>query len=130
MITKENLVATYHAWEQQTQREGRAIQEGNWRLVGECQLTKLELQKRIIRLTEPAKAEDAAAGLDPKEFNLEVCRIVSGLVALETRNAELLSDCRQQATSQMAELDHACRNLKRVQRFYGQPSRAAWHSYS
>lgn len=130
MIAKENLVAAYDAWEQQTQREGLAIQAGNWRLVSECQQTKLELQGRIIQLTEAANTEVVAAGLNPKDFEPKIDRIVSGLVALETRNAELLCDRRQQAAAQLAELDHAGRNLKRVQKFYRQPSPVAWHSYS
>ena len=130
MIANKELVAAYDAWEKWTQREGTAIQDGNWRLVGECQKSKLELQDTIIRLTAAASTEVANAGLDPHAFDQNIRRIVSSLVALESRNAELLAARRQAARCQIAEIDHTCRNRKRVQRFYGQPSHVAWQSYS
>lgn len=130
MIAKENLVAAYDAWERWTESEGQAIQAGNWQRVSECQTTKRELQGRIVHLTEAANAESAQAGLDPKDFEPHLRRIVNGLIALETRNAELLAARRQTAAVQMADLDHAGRNLRQVQKSYGQPARAAWHSYS
>ena len=130
MIAKENLVEAYDSWERWTQREGLAIQAGNWPLVGECQKAKLDLQGQIIRLTEAANYGRVEAGLWSKDLTEDLGRIVDGLITLETRNADLLAAHRQTASSQLAELSHAACNLKRVQKSYGQPSQTAWHSYS
>ena len=130
MIANENLVEAYDSWERWTQREGLAIQAGNWRLVSECQKAKLELQGHIIRLTEAARSGRTEAGLASNDFAENLGRIVNGLITLETRNANLLAAHRQSVSSQLAELSHASCNLKRVQKSYGQPSPAAWHSYS
>ena len=130
MMARKQLVAAYDSWEQWTQIEGVAIQEGNWRRVQQCQAMKLELQGCIIRLTDAVKAECAKAGLEAKDFEPTTRQIINALIAQESRNAELLTHRRQAATAQMADLDHAGRNLKRVQRFYGLPAPMAWHSYS
>jgi hypothetical protein len=130
MRARQQLAEAYDSWEQWTRREGVAIREGNWGRVRECQSAKLELQGRIPGLVAAANAACVAAGLDPQVFEPHHRRIVNDLVALEIRNAGLLADRCQAATAQLAELDHAGRNLKRVQKYYGQPSRVAWHSYS
>jgi hypothetical protein len=130
MMARQQLIAAYDFWEQCTQRESVAIREGNWDRVNECQKTKLELFGRIVHLTEAANVKCAEADLDSKDFQQNVRRTIHGLIAQEIQNGRVLTDRRNVATSQIAELDHACRNLKRVQKFYGQPSRAAWHSYS
>ncbi len=130
MNARENLVVAYADWERWTQREGLAIQEENWHQVTQCQKAKLELQGRIISLTDAANAERAEAGLNRNDFEPNIRRIVNGLIALETRNAELLSGRRQEAAARMAELDQAAGNLRRVQESYGRASQTAWHSYS
>lgn len=130
MIARQNLVEAYGYWEQWTRREGLAIQEGNWPQATECQKTKQELQSRLIRLTEAAHAECAEAGLDEDELARELRPIINGLIVLETRNAELLSERRRGADSQKIELENVSRNLRRLQKSYVPPSTAAWHSYS
>ena len=130
MSARKNLVAAYSSWEQMTLREGQAIQESDWLRVSQCQRTKHELQKRIVRLTEAANAECLQAGLKLEDFERSQRQIINGLIMLETHNAELLAGRRQEAESQKAEMDHSWRNLRRVKKSYVQPSVAAWNSYS
>lgn len=120
----------YESWEQWTQREGAAIQEGNWLQVSECQQTKLNLQSRIIRLTDALNTECAEAGLDPKELEPDLRRTINDLIALETRNTELLSERRRIVEAQDVELNGTRRQLRQVQQSYGRPLSGAWHSYS
>jgi len=138
MSARENLVDAYGSWEQWTRREGQAIQEGNWIQVGECQRTKRGLQERILRLTEALtsltskvqspKSGEASQRLGTLDFGLET--ILKRLILLETRNTQLVTDRRQAAESQKAEMENAFRNLRRVKNSYVQPSLVAWHSYS
>ena len=130
MIAKQNLLEAYRWWEKWTQHESLAIEEANWGRVSECQKEKQELQSRIIGLTGAANEECAEAGDDAAEFARELRRIINGLIVLETRNAELLSERRAAVESEKSELDQASRNLRRVQKSYVQPATAAWHSYS
>ena len=130
MAARQNLVDAYTAWEQLTRSESQAIHDGNWLRVSECQKAKQELQERIIRLTDATHAECAEAGLDREDFERNLRPIINGLIELETHNAGLVADRRRAAKSQVAELDHAGRSLKRVQKSYVPPPQPMWHSYS
>ena len=130
MSARKNLANAYDSWEQMTLCEGQAIHESNWPRVNECQKTKRELQEQIVRLTEAANAECTGAGLKLEDFERDQRQIINSLIMLETRNAELLGGRRHEAESHKAEMDHACRNLRRVKKSYVQPSAAAWNSYS
>jgi hypothetical protein len=130
MIARQNLMAAYDSWEEATQHEGAAIQAGNWHRVRECQETKRQLQSRIIQLTEAANAECAQAGLNPRMFEPDLRRAVNSLIALETRNATLLAEQRRAAELEYAGLDHAGRNLRRLQKSYAPAPNAMWQSYS
>lgn len=130
MIAKKNLVAAYDSWEQLTQAEGAAIQRDDWSRVSECQQTKQQLQKRIIHLTEVAKAECIEAGLDTKHFERDMRSIINTLISLESQNSELLAGRRQVAEIARADLDQATHNLRRVQHSYSPQPAALWNSYS
>ncbi len=133
------LADAYTSWERCTWRERRAIQEGNWIEVAECQRTKQELQETILRATEAARravgglaptAGAESAGCQSQELEHEFGPIVHDLIRLETRNAEMVGDRRQAAASEKAELENAVRNLSRVKNSYVQPPPVVWHSYS
>lgn len=130
MIAKKNLVEAYQSWEQLTQAEGAAIESDDWARVQQCQQTKKGLQKQIIQLTEAAQAECIEAGVDQKSLERDVRRIINGLIALESRNSELLAGRRVVAEVAKADLDQAAHNLRRVQKSYAPPSAALWNSYS
>jgi hypothetical protein len=130
MNAKQHLVDAYNTWEQLTLKEGAAIASEDWFRVSECQHGKQDLQRRIIQLTEAAHAECVEAGLDPKHFESDLRRIVNSLIALETRNSELIAGRRQAAEAARLELDRASNNLRRVQKSYSPPAQAVWNSYS
>lgn len=130
MSAKKNLVAAYSSWEQLTQAEGAAIAQDNWSKVSECQQTKLGLQRKIIHLTEAAQAECIESGQDKKTLEREVRGIINTLIALESRNAELLAGRKQAAETRKLELEQSSQNLRRVQKSYSPPTGAIWNSYS
>ena len=130
MQARTELAAAFAAWEEWTEREGHAIQAGNWKSVCECQTAKLELQGGIADLTAAAKFEGTAAGINANELEDDLRPILSGLIALETRNAQILARGRTAVSARLAEMEQVNRNLRRVRKFYGQPARAAWQSYS
>ena len=130
MSAKQNLLNAYESWDQLTQREGAAITRSDWMGVSECQKNKQELQRQIINLTDAARAESLEAGVETKRFDTDLRQIVNRLIALENSNSELISERRQTAELQRAELDQTSRNLRRMQKSYVQPATAVWQSYS
>ncbi len=130
MIAKKSLFDAYESWEQLTQAEGGAIQSGNWTIVAECQQAKQTLQKQIIHLTESAQAECIETGLDCKNFDRDLRPIINHLMAMETRNSELIALRRQAADIEKLDLDQASQNLRRVHKSYSPPTPAVWNSYS
>lgn len=130
MSAKSNLEDAYGEWEQLTRSEGAAIQNEDWPRVSECQRSKQDLQKEIIHLTESAQAECRVAGADPRHLEHDLRPIINGLIALETRNAELLASRRRATEARRLHLDQAAHNLRRVQKSYTTPAKAVWNSYS
>ena len=130
MSAKSNLEDAYGVWEQLTRSEGAAIQNEDWSRVTECQRSKQDLQKEIIQLTEFAQAECRVAGGDPRHLEQDMRPIINSLIALETRNAELLASRRRATEARRLHLDQAVHNLRRVQKSYTTPVNAVWNSYS
>lgn len=130
MSAKRNLVDAYSTWEQLSRTEGAAIQSEDWLRVSECQRNKQGLQRQIIQLTECAQAECLESGTDPKRLERDMRQIINSLIALETRNSELLASRRQAAEVYKTDLDQAAHNLRRVQKSYTAPAEAVWNSYS
>ena len=130
MSAKKNLVEAYSSWEQLTRAESGAIARDDWSKVSQLQQTKQGLQKQIIQLTEAAQAEGRAAGQDPRTFEIECRRIINGLIALESHNANLVAGRKQVAEARRLELDQSAQNLRRVQKSYSPPANALWNSYS
>jgi hypothetical protein len=130
MRAKRNLVAAYSTWEDLTRSEGAAIQNEDWPRVSECQQSKHRLQKQIVYLTASAQAECLATGTDPKGLDHDMRPIINTLIALETRNGELLANRRRAAEARRLHLDQAAHNLRRVHKSYAAPTAAVWNSYS
>lgn len=130
MSAKRNLVDAYGTWEELTRSEGAAIQNEDWPRVTECQRSKRCLQKEIIQLTESAQAECRVAGGDLTHLEHDLRPIINALIALETRNAELLASRRGASEARRLHLDQAAHNLRRVHKSYAAPAEAVWNSYS
>jgi hypothetical protein len=130
MSARKNLVEAYTSWEQLTQAESVAIARDDWSKVSELHQTKQGLQRQIIHLTEAAQAECVAQGQDPRILEGELRRIINGLIALESNNANLVAGRKQAAEVRRLELDQAAQNLRRIQKSYSPPAGALWNSYS
>ena len=129
MSAHHDLLAIYNEWRDWTLREGEAIRCGDWNRVHSCQNAKLELQDRIIRGTQAARAELVRSGGDWSAVEAQLRREVSSLIDLEHRNEESLSEIRGRALAEKAELDRSSRQLRQV-RSYAPVVRSAWSSYS
>lgn len=129
MSAHHDLFKTYDEWRDWTVREGEAIRSSDWPEVHSCQRAKLELQGRIIRYTEAARAEVFRSGSGWSEIEQRLRAEVASLIELENRNGETLAQVRCRAMAEEAELDRSSRQLRQV-RSYAPVARSAWSSYS
>jgi hypothetical protein len=124
MTPHQDLLTACEEWRALSESEGAALRAADWPRVAECQTAKRALQPRINSL-----ADRIQAGPDrPIEPRLR--RLVDELIALETRNHEILASQRVAAEREQGALDRARRNLQRVHGSYAGARRPAWESYS
>jgi hypothetical protein len=124
-----DLFKTYDEWRDWTVREGEAIRVSDWPRVHSCQRAKMELQGRIIRFTQAARAEVSGSGPSWPEIEHRLRQEVATLIDLENRNGETLAQVRCRALAEEAELDRSSRQLRQL-RSYAPVTRSAWSSYS
>jgi len=129
MSAHHDLFNTYDEWRDWTVLEGDAIRSSYWPKVNSCQRAKLELQGRIIRYTEAARAEVSRSGVSWSEIEKRLRSEVASLIDLENKNGETLAQVRCRAMAEEAELDRSSRQLRQV-RSYAPVARSAWSSYS
>jgi len=129
MSAHHDLLKVYHEWRDWTVREGEAIRSADWPRMHSCQNAKLELQDRIIRGTQAARAELVRSGGDWTEVEAQLRREVTSLIDLEHRNEASLAEVRGRALAERDELDRSSRQLRQV-RSYAPVVRSAWSSYS
>ncbi|MDH4372954.1 MAG: hypothetical protein QE510_06060 [Verrucomicrobiota bacterium] len=129
MSAHHDLFKTYDEWRDWTVLEGDAIRSSDWPKVNSCQRAKLELQGRIIRYTEAARAEVSRSGVSWSEIEKRLRSEVASLIDLENKNGETLAQVRCRAMAEEAELDRSSRQLRQV-RSYAPVARSAWSSYS
>ncbi len=129
MSAHHDLFKTYDEWRDWTVLEGDAIRSSDWPKVNYCQRAKLELQGRIIRYTEAARAEVSRSGVSWSEIEKRLRSEVASLIDLENKNGETLAQVRCRAMAEEAELDRSSRQLRQV-RSYAPVARSAWSSYS
>jgi hypothetical protein len=129
MSAHHDLFKTYDEWRDWTVLEGDAIRSSDWPKVNSCQRAKLELQGRIIRYTEAARAEVSRSGVSWSEIEKRLRSEVASLIDLENKNGETLAQVRCRAMAEEAELDRSSRRLRQV-RSYAPVARSAWSSYS
>ena len=129
MSAHHDLLRIYHEWRDWTVQEGEAIRSSDWPRVSSCQNAKLELQERIIRGTQAARAEFARSGGNWAEIEAQLRREVTSLIDLEHRNESSLAEVRSRALAEKEELDRSSRQLRKM-RSYAPVVRSAWSSYS
>ncbi len=75
-----------------------------------------------------AREEWKRLGLDSVEKERVIHALVIELIEVESRNKALLNGLRQDAQSQLHQLEQASRTLRRVQTSYTQARPGAWTS--
>jgi len=127
MSARKDISKLLEQWLQLTQAEGGAIQAASWAKVKKIQADKSRLQKNLAEAQGDWARENPDANPQTNPFRAELARLIS----LEARNAELLAAQLRRAEADRVSLDHAYRNLRRIQRSYirKQPP-VAWQCYS
>ena len=128
MDTAADLMSVLAEWRRLTEREAQAILNDDWKNVAEQQQRKAQLREAIDRARESAGAARPTNERDGGEDKLKA--VVTELVALETRNRDVLSAKRQGWQAELERVNGAVRNLRGVRRTYGGVHSHRWHSYS
>jgi hypothetical protein len=130
MDAATDLMGILAEWRKLTEREAQAILCNDWKNVAEQQQRKAQLREPISRARELAAAaratsERAGSGVEDK-----LNGVVTELVALETRNRDVLNAKRLGWQAELERVNEAVRNLRGVRRTYGGAHSHRWHSYS
>ena len=115
----ENPSALLQQWLELTRAEAAAIQSSAWQKLGEIQSRKASLRQPLAEAFQQCNSAELL-------FRGELGK----LIALESRNAQVLTDRLQKAREQRLALERAALNLRNVRRSYAPPPVTAWNSYS
>jgi hypothetical protein len=120
MTARNEMAGILQHWLQLAQKEGEAIESGDWAAVIKIQARKTVLREKFtVAALQCAAldATDASGQASSRPFRLEVARIVS----LLTRNGEALAEKMRQARERQHSLEQGRQNLGRIQRSYLRP---------
>ncbi len=118
------LISVYEEWRRETLAEGAAISVGDWENVAAAQERKTLLRKKL----ESGSFGEVIVSLGVDDEKL-VRAFVAELIGLERSNDAALAEKLRESAEEMASMDAATGNLRRVQR-YGQPNESGWVAYS
>jgi hypothetical protein len=130
MSAEEELHGAYSEWRRLSEAEGKAIREGNWGFVAECQLALTRLRSTIDQLTTKAGEEIRNLGLSAETCQSSRRATVLNLIELQRRNLASLQQRRQRLSAHIENLVRSNRNLRGIQRSYTERTSPAWSSYS
>jgi len=130
MDTAVDLMSVLAEWRRLTEREAQAILSDDWKKIAEQQQRKAQLREAITRAHELADAAPATRERAGGARESALHAAVTELVALETRNREVLSAKRLGLQAELERVNEAVRNLRGVRRTYGGAHSHRWHSYS
>jgi len=119
MNPTENASSLLQQWLEMTRAEAEAIQSSAWQRIAEIQSRKASLRQPLT---------EAFQHWNPGElpFRADLGR----LIALESRNAQALTDRLKKAREQHLALERASHNLRNVRRSYAPAPATAWNTYS
>jgi hypothetical protein len=112
-------------WLQLTEEEHEAIQAGSWTDLEQIQFAKKNLRPLISAAME-ADSKNSSLERNTLCFQADFKR----LIAMESRNRELLTERMETAAETKDSLKRSAHNLRRIHRSYAQKPETAWHSYS
>ncbi|HET7624941.1 MAG TPA: hypothetical protein VFM25_06705 [Verrucomicrobiae bacterium] len=121
MNARGQIAELLDEWSRLTQAESDAIQSASWPDLQKIQIAKSNLQPQITGAMQTGLREQNA-----RQFRVEFEK----LIALESRNQELLAGQVEKARLAKTSLQKASQNLRRVHHAYARKPEAAWHSYS
>jgi Tfp pilus assembly protein PilV len=130
MDAAADLMSVLAEWRKLTERETQAILNDDWENVAEQQQRKAQLREAINRAREWAGAARATGERSGSGWEDKLKAVVTELVALETRNRDVLSAKRQGWQAELERVNVTVRNLRGVRRTYGGVHSHRWHSYS
>jgi hypothetical protein len=125
-----DLMSVLAEWRRLTEREAQAILNDDWKSVAEQQQHKLQLHEQITRARELAGAARTTGTMGGGGSEDKLKEVVTELVALETRNRDVLNAKRQSRQAECARVNETVRNLRGVRRTYGGIQSHRWDSYS
>lgn len=109
-------------WRSLTEREGEAIDAGDWDLV-----LGLQASKAALRDAFPPSGGHAASSGDPSEADRLVWQAVIGM---ESRNLERLARHRAAAEAERAAVEKSRSDLRRLHQRFVMPLGPGWQRYS
>jgi hypothetical protein len=119
MTDRENASCLLQQWLALTRAESEAIQASKWIELQEIQSRKTSLRQPLTETLQQWKPEE-------NPFRGELGR----LIALESRNEQMLVDRREKLREKRAALERASKNLRNVRRSYVASASTGWNSYS
>src|SRR3954462_2437572 len=129
MHSADDLWNLYEEWKRLTHAEGAAIHASDWAEVRRCQNAKKQLQPKIIRLSESAKAE-YLTNADNEKLECQIRSYVNQLIILETQNNSILQNRLQHLADERSEVDRTTARLRKVHKSYTPNRGAVWDRYS
>src|SRR5258708_2728306 len=121
MTAEAELDYSYSEWRRLAEAEGKAIREGNWGFVVECQQALSQLRLIIDRLTDQVRQKLRNQGSDTPAPKASRRAVVLQLIELQRRNLASLHQRRERLSIHVEQLSRAGRNLREVQRSYAPP---------
>lgn len=119
MSAREHASGLLQQWLEMTRAEAEAIQSAAWQKLEEIQSRKASLRQPLAEAFQQWKPGEIP-------FRAELGR----LIALESRNAQVLTDRLQKTRAEQLALERASQNLRNVRRSYAPPPATAWNTYS
>jgi hypothetical protein len=129
MNARDRIAYFLGQWLQLTQLECQAIQKGDWMELTSIQTTKASLQPSLRTTLDLWKKENAIAGR-PDESQPFYRAAVDHLLALETRNIELLIARKESLLERKRWIEQSARNLRMVRDSYARKPAIAWQALS
>jgi hypothetical protein len=129
MDARQHIADLLQQWREISQAEFKSIQAGDWSQLRTLQAAKDSLQQSLTEAREVWNAENPSQPL-PTSGDHPFEAEVSSLVALETRNVQLLEARRQKLRDRQALLKQARSNVRRLRHSYAAYSDTKWNSYS
>jgi hypothetical protein len=129
MNARDRIAHLLDRWLQLNELESQAIQNGDWTELTRIQTTKAALQRPLHATLDVWNNANGIAGR-PDESQPFYRAAVDHLLALETRNIELLTARKQNFLERKLRMEQAARNLRMVRDSYARKPAAAWQALS